>query len=972
MAIERKRFLVPIQGLLITAGLLMVLLVGGSIGILGFTGMNGALRAAMEQQFDDLILLMQERERRLIQPVEIQLGILMHDRVVSAETVEERLESLPILAQSLRMSETVKSVYIGYPNGEFFMVRRVDQPQIASRFQAPEGAQFLVQSITRETDGAMVGAYRFFDDGLRNIETRPMPSYRYDPRTRPWYEASAQSFDSRISDPYVFYTTQEIGITVSRKEPGGRAILGMDATIAQLAAEVGSMQITEGSEVALLQESGKLIAYPDLTRIIRPGTDGTIERVHIDDLGVPALLKAYRHFEETGETEGTIQADGREWLFSRTTLDIGSSSGSSLLLAVPLDELFAASHVIIQEQGVVILVILALAFPVGLILVRQFTRPLKVLAGDVKELAAFEFDDPVVVKTRVLEVVDLAETVEDLRITIGRFQEINRAIAGEEDFDTLIERLLDEIIATTKTEAGVLYLLDADETTLEAQAARLDDRTDLTLQPKPVPLSDKTSLLVRSIQDEAADGAIATEGELAACGLAGVGDEMPEPPRHLLAAPLFNRQKELVGVLLLLETDEMDPALVRFTEALSGSAAVSVEARQLIDMQKELFESFIEMIAGAIDAKSPYTGGHCERVPELTEMLATAADQAKTGPFADFTLSEDDREAVHVAAWLHDCGKVTTPEYVVDKATKLETIYDRIHEIRMRIEVMKRDAELSYYKDALRTGETPEAKAALQQVLVELDEDFHFLAACNQGGEFMSEDHIARVKSLASKTWTRTLDNRLGLSHEELARLEKEPPVPVPAQEPLLADRVDHLFDRPDAEKIPADNPWGFKLDVPEHLYNRGEVHNLCIRRGTLTEEDRYKINEHIVQTIKMLERLPFPKHLRAVPELAGGHHEKMDGTGYPRKLTSDDMSPVARMMAVADVFEALTAVDRPYKKGKTLSQALKIMTFLVKDKHLDPELFDLFLTSGVYRDYAEKFLKPDQIDDVDPEEFRL
>ncbi len=174
------------------------------------------------------------------------------------------------------------------------------------------------------------------------------------------------------------------------------------------------------------------------------------------------------------------------------------------------------------------------------------------------------------------------------------------------------------------------------------------------------------------------------------------------------------------------------------------------------------------------------------------------------------------------------------------------------------------------------------------------------------------------------------------------------------------------MIARVPGDAIPADNPWGFKLQVPEHQYNRGELHNLAIARGTLTEEERYVINHHIVQTIIMLSQLPFPKHLKSVPEIAGGHHEKMDGTGYPKRLSAGDMSPVARMMAIADIFEALTAADRPYKKAKKLSEALKIMSFMKRDRHVDPELFDLFLTSGVFRRYAERFLRPDQIDEVD------
>ena len=484
-----------------------------------------------------------------------------------------------------------------------------------------------------------------------------------------------------------------------------------------------------------------------------------------------------------------------------------------------------------------------------------------------------------------------------------------------------------------------------------------------------VSLVGPDNLMIRAIADEFALGAVATPEEIKNLGIAGAIGEMEEAPRNLLGAPLFNRSHELVGVILLMETDEiMDLALMRFTEALSGSAAISVEARQLIAAQKQLFESFLQLIAGAIDAKSPYTGGHCERVPELTKMLAAAADRSTSGPYADFHLSSDDWEAIHVASWLHDCGKVTTPEFVVDKATKLETIFDRIHEVRMRVEVMKREAEISYLRDVLENGASDERRTAFEAELAQLDDDFAFIADCNIGGEFMSDDKIARIHELAGKTWTRTLDDRLGVAQEELLRMEREEARALPVVEPLLADRAHHRFERPDSQKLSPDNPWGFKLEVPELLYDRGEIHNLVIRRGTLTEEDRYKINEHIVQTIKMLDELPFPRHLRNVSEIAGGHHEKMDGTGYPKQLTAEEMSPVARMMAIADIFEALTATDRPYKKGKTLSEAIRIMGFMVGDKHIDPELFRLFIESGVYLDYARKFMNPEMIDDIDLE----
>jgi HD-GYP domain-containing protein (c-di-GMP phosphodiesterase class II) len=382
--------------------------------------------------------------------------------------------------------------------------------------------------------------------------------------------------------------------------------------------------------------------------------------------------------------------------------------------------------------------------------------------------------------------------------------------------------------------------------------------------------------------------------------------------------------------------------------------------------REDLFEAFIQLIAGAIDAKSSYTGGHCARVPELTKMLARAACEQKSGSYRDFHLTDDDWETLHVAAWLHDCGKVTTPEYVVDKATKLETIHDRIHEVRMRFEVLKRDAEVASLR-AVATGKSEQvANSRLTAELVQLDDDFTFVAACNLGGESMAPEKLARLQTIAGRRWLRTLDDRLGISHEEQQRKARTPAAVLPVAEALLADKPEHQFPRLTRDQLPEDKPWGFRMSIPSLLYNRGELYNLAVERGTLSAEERYKINEHIAQTLIMLAQLPFPKHLSQVPEIAGGHHEKMDGSGYPRRLSRTQMSPLARMMAIADIFEALTASDRPHKKGKTLSAAIAIMARMQQQQHVDAELFALFLRSGVYLDYAERFMQPEQVDRVD------
>ena len=261
-------------------------------------------------------------------------------------------------------------------------------------------------------------------------------------------------------------------------------------------------------------------------------------------------------------------------------------------------------------------------------------------------------------------------------------------------------------------------------------------------------------------------------------------------------------------------------------------------------------------------------------------------------------------------------------------------------------------------------------RAVLEDILAQehklLDDDFAFVAECNLGGEFMAPKKIERLNQIAARTWTRTLDDRTGISWEELQRREKEPASPLPATERLIDNKVWHLIERSDADRMPDDNPWGFRLDVPEYKYNRGELYNLETGRGTLTSEERFKINDHMVQTIIMLEKLPYPKHLREVPAIAGGHHETMDGKGYPKRLHREQMSLTARMMAIADIFEALTASDRPYKKAKTLSESIRIMSFMRNDNHIDPDLFKLFLSSGIWLEYGRKFLNPEQLDEVD------
>jgi HD-GYP domain-containing protein (c-di-GMP phosphodiesterase class II)/DNA-binding response OmpR family regulator len=546
----------------------------------------------------------------------------------------------------------------------------------------------------------------------------------------------------------------------------------------------------------------------------------------------------------------------------------------------------------------------------------------------------------------------------------------------ERDRSKLLRQLLTEGRRILNCDGATMYMV-TEEKTLRFEMRTLDD----ALPSMQIPLYDAVSgrpnenyvsaytaihnrsVLIDDVYSETRFDLSGTRAFDASSGYRTVS---------MLTVPIAPRGGEAIGVLQFMNAKHRDSArivpferdTVSLVEALAAQAAVALDNLGLVESQKQLMESLIRVLATAIDAKSPYTGRHCERVPELAFLLAEAACKATDGPLADFAFrNEEEWQEFRIGAWLHDCGKVTTPEYVIDKATKLETINNRIHEVRTRFEVLLRDIEIERLQAQLSGTLGDELAASLGERRQRLHDDFAFVAACNLGSEAMETADEERLAAIAKTPWTRHFDDRLGLSQGELARLIDEPTTPLPAVEHLLSDRPRDLVARgADDGLVPE---FDFKMDVPEHLYNHGEVYNLSIRRGTLTREERYKINEHMVHTIMMLERMPFPKHLRRVPEYAGTHHERIDGKGYPRRLSGAELSVPSRIMAVADIFEALTASDRPYKKPKKLSEALRVLQGMAGD-HIDADIYDLFITAGVFRDFAAKHLSAEQIDVTD------
>ena len=504
---------------------------------------------------------------------------------------------------------------------------------------------------------------------------------------------------------------------------------------------------------------------------------------------------------------------------------------------------------------------------------------------------------------------------------------IGSSLSSEKDIDQLLENILQAAMQITNADAGSLYrvvddkLLKFEIVHTKSKGVHLGGKSTKPIAIPPLPLfkEDGSPDLGRVVcyayhKEQTVNVADAYNAE----GFDFTGTHQFDAANgyrstSFLTVPMKNHESETIGILQLINaTDPVTGKVIPFTvdsqeivEALSSQAAVALTNRMLILHLEELFESFIGLINHAIDDKSPYTGGHCNRVPDLTMMLADAVNRCNAGPLKEFTLNEGDRQELKIAGLLHDCGKITTPVHVVDKSTKLEKIFDRINVVEIRAEVVLRDIQLALAKNLITEAEAEERR---QQMI----DDYNFLSHCNIGGEFMKDPDVQRVHDIATRYIWQDVSGQ---------------------NRPFLSDE---------------------------------EITNLTIRAGTLNNEERQIINHHIDLTISMLEKLPWPKHLRNVTEYAGGHHEKMDGKGYPKGLTREQMSVPARCMGIADIFEALTAKDRPYKKGKTLSESLEILGKMKLGQHVDPDLFDIFIWEKVYEEYALKFLDESQIDAVD------
>lgn len=541
-------------------------------------------------------------------------------------------------------------------------------------------------------------------------------------------------------------------------------------------------------------------------------------------------------------------------------------------------------------------------------------------------------------KTVIAEVKIYAE---DQIKHMKKLAQIGIALSGEKDIEKLLESIVDEARDLSHADAGTLYRMDQNKNSLRfeilqnaSMQTRMGGTSGIEITFPEVPLFKDGAPNLANVSSYVAlkDETVNIPDVYEAEGFDFTGPRNYDATtgyrsKSMLVIPMKNHENDIIGVLQLLnaqdsDTDEVIPFSSEYVDlvaSLASQAAVALTNAQLIQDLKELFDAFIRSIATAIDEKSPYTGGHITRVVDLTMMIAEKINHTNEGPFKDLSFDDDELQALRMAAWMHDVGKITTPEHVVDKATKLETIQDGLNLIETRFgliaktienERLQRKIDL-WQKGDISAGDSAEWKAGLAEELKALKEDLEFIRGCNTPAEFMSEEKIERLETIARKTY--------------------------------VVDGEEHPYLTPE------------------------EVQKLSIKKGTLTAKERAVIEYHTTMTSKMLQKLPFPKLLAKVPDYAAAHHEKLDGTGYPQRLSKAEISVQARIMAIADIFEALTAPDRPYKKPLKLSQAIKIMDFMKKDHHIDPDIYDLFLQSGLPLDYAHKEMNPDQIDEIVP-----
>ncbi len=813
---------------------------------------------------------MQTSIAELYLPAQSLVDVASKSAPLAGTSLDDRLATLGVLTEALRLNPHMSSIFVGYEDGEFFLVRSVGDRRVAAQaLDAPKGSRFAVQSIER--DEGVRGTLLFFDDALELLDTRPLSTTDFDPRDREWYRLAIGGQNQVTSDFYVFFTTGEVGISFARRLARGGGVVGADLALADLSAGLAQQRVTPSTRIAIFDPSKRVIAVstPELGVPVR-GT-GSTDRVTMPGLGElddPVYSALAAHLEK-GEDGGRFELDaaGEKWLASVSTVPTRRGGDVFLATLIPRSELLADVDRIRNQSVLMAIALLIIASGIVLAVSRGLSSSLRGLAREAEQIRHFKLGRPMTVRSRIAEVDELANTMGVMKHSLQQFFAISKALSAEKDYKKLLEMILREACAIAHADGGAILMVSDDEAALElaileneatGRAFRRHQRCEPPFDPVLLDESEAPALEAEASRAKAETMRINDLAEDRRFDHSAIRERYgwkDGASRSLLNVPLTDQKDEIVGVLQLVnarsaagEVMAFDPEVVPSIEAVAGDAAVALDLRRLLQAQKDLLDAIIHMVAGAIDAKSPYTHGHCQRVPEIAKDLARAAHESRPRgrlPISDSPTTSGTNS--HLASWLHDCGKLTTPEYVVDKATRLETITNRLHEIRTRFEVLWRDAEIEYLQSlAEGAAEDAEARDRLERRLDEIRRDYRVHRRVQLGRDL----HERRADRTGHRDRRPDLDPPPRRPHRSLARrtrtqAKRTPSPDLPVEETLLADKVEHLVYR-DGPPF-GDNPHGFKMDVPEHLYNHGEIYNLCVaardadRRGTLQDQRAHR-----------------------------------------------------------------------------------------------------------------------------------
>lgn len=676
--------------------------------------------------------------------------LLAASRLAEVDNHAKHVAVLPLIARALEVAPALSSIYVGRDDGSFFSIlaaRRIGRLPI----QVPAGAAYATRQVAPAGPDREPDLWSFFDAELRPLPQSVRNPSSYDPRSRPWYLPAGSGPGTHFTDTYEF-SNGGVGTTAMRRNEAAQAVVGVDMPLARLNALLRSERLTPGTELALVDWQRQIFASSRDGMRLGP----------IELSGIPVLSALARRDSVRADRFFDLDVGGRAW--KATIRQVVSENGRpiDILLAVPVDELLAEIDEVQITSGRIALAIGVLAIAVVILLSWLASQRLKRLNAGVRMMRALQFDGDFSARSGISEVDALAETLGSMQGTIRRLLQIGRTLSEERDMERACARLLQETVAASGAARGSLVLADQDSGTLRLMqaadssgAAGWPDLRHEALAEGPVHLALRERRTVVA----------APEGSEAGKALSAIFGE-----GRLVIVPLYDHNGAGEGAVCLALPPEAHVGgdLLHFVEALCGYSAVAIETARLMQTQKDLLTGFIRVIATAIDAKSAYTGAHCQRVPVLTMALAAAAERSEAPAFAAFHLDAQQTEELRLAAWLHGCGKVTTPEWVVDKATRLECVRNRIHEIRTRFEVLWRDAEIAELRET-QSGASgaAERREAAHRALVE---DFAFVAECNFGSTVMDADRIDRLRDIADRPWIRHFDDRLGLSADELAR----------------------------------------------------------------------------------------------------------------------------------------------------------------------------------------------------------